>query len=261
MGLFKKLKKAAKGVFKGVKKVFKKVGKFVGKIAGSKWGKALMLSAAVFTGGVALTAGFSAMGSQAAGATFMTKFAAGAKAFGSALMNPIAATQQMATGAAGGTAGAFGGVTGAAAPGTMTAAAPAAANVAAQAVGAAPAATSTGGLLSKAGSLAGSILKTPGVVDAGGKIISSMIGGAAEGKLQEAKLKEEERIRRYYDKAWQDPSGLSQVQAASGQAPNVQAGGLLANAQNSAIPPGRGGGRQYEAGDPDQVYGGYVRGY
>lgn len=260
MGLFKKLKKAAKGVFKGVKKVFKKVGKFVGKIAGSKWGKALMLSAAVFTGGVALTAGFSAMGSQAAGATFMTKFAAGAKAFGSALMNPIAATQQMATGAAAGVPG-IAGAAGAAAPGTITTALPAAGNVAAQAVGAAPAATSTGGLLSKAGSLAGSILKTPGVVDAGGKIISSMIGGAAEGKLQEAKLKEEERIRRYYDKAWQDPSGLSQVQAASGQAPNVQAGGLLANAQNSAIPPGRGGGRQYEAGDPDQVYGGYVRGY
>lgn len=259
MGLFKKLKKAAKGVFKGVKKVFKKVGKFVGKIAGSKWGKALMLSAAVFTGGVALTAGFTAMGSQAAGATFMTKFAAGAKAFGSALMNPIAATQQMATGAAGGTAGAFGGVTGAAAPGTMTAAAPAGANVAAQAVGAAPSAT--GGMLSKAGSLVGNILKTPGVIDAGGKIISGMVSGAAEGKLQEAKLKEEERIRRYYDKAWQDPSGLSQVQAASGQAPSVQPGGLLASSQNLAVPPGRGGGRQYEAGDPNQVYGGYVRGY
>jgi hypothetical protein len=91
MGIFSGIKKAVKKVFKGVKKVFKKAGKFVGKVLGSKWGKALMLAAAVVTGGLAIAGGVGAFTGQAAGASFMTKFVAGAKGFVGALLNPVAA--------------------------------------------------------------------------------------------------------------------------------------------------------------------------
>ena len=60
MGLFSGIKKAFKSVWKGIKKVFKKVLAGVGKILNSKWGKALMLGLAIFTGGMALAGGFQA---------------------------------------------------------------------------------------------------------------------------------------------------------------------------------------------------------
>jgi hypothetical protein len=102
MGIFKKIKKAAKNVVKGVKKVFKKATKFVGKVMGSKWGKRLMIAAAVFSVGMGVAAFAGAWGAQASGATFMTKFVAGSKAFAGALMNPVGAAKG-AFGAAPGT--------------------------------------------------------------------------------------------------------------------------------------------------------------
>ncbi len=77
MGLLKKLKKGLKRIFKGVKKVFKKVVKAFGKIAGSKFGKILMLAAAVFTGGVALGAWSAWGGFSTAAGGFAGKFIAG----------------------------------------------------------------------------------------------------------------------------------------------------------------------------------------
>lgn len=73
MGLLKKLKKGLKRVFKGVKKIFKKAVKFIGKIAGSKFGKVLMLAAAVFSGGVALGAWSSWGGFTASGSGFFAQ--------------------------------------------------------------------------------------------------------------------------------------------------------------------------------------------
>jgi len=91
MGLFSGIKKLGKKIFKGVKKVFKKVGKFVGKVMKSNIGKIVLTAAAVVTGGLALAAGVGAFTGQAAGATFLTKFVAGAKAFTGALLNPVGA--------------------------------------------------------------------------------------------------------------------------------------------------------------------------
>ena len=81
MGLLSSIGKVVKKVWKGVKKVFGKVMGVVGKITGSKWGKVLMLALAVYTGGMALSAGWTAFGAQGTSASFMTKFVAGSKAF------------------------------------------------------------------------------------------------------------------------------------------------------------------------------------
>ena len=100
MGLFSGIKKGFKKVFKGVKKAFKKVGKFAGKVMSSKWFKGLMIAAAVFTGGMALMAGFG--NAMATSGTFMTKFVAGAKGFMAGLMNPVATGKGALAGAQGG---------------------------------------------------------------------------------------------------------------------------------------------------------------
>lgn len=108
MGLFSGIKKIGKKIFKGVKKVFKKVGKFVGKVLNSKLGKILLLAASIVTGGLALAASIGAFTGQAAGATLLTKFVAGAKAFTGAMMNPVGAGKGALGGlkAGGGLAGA-----------------------------------------------------------------------------------------------------------------------------------------------------------
>ena len=265
MGLFSSIKKVVKKVVKSVKKVFKKVLKFVGKIASSKWGKALMIASAVFTGGMALSAGFQGFTQSAGG--FLTKFVAGAKEFVGALANPMgqakkrlggaeaaagqaatasgaakAATQTAASEAAQNLVGAAGGATrtGADALGTLAAGgtqnvsqlgqaaaqvgkaatgiAPGAASAAAQ--GAAQATTAGGGgggLLSQAGGLlkkAGGAALDFAKSDAGGQIISGVMKGYAEGAQQEEQWKEEERIRRYYDNQWRDPSQIAMLQGA-----------------------------------------------
>lgn len=120
MGLFSSIKKAFKKVFKGIKKVFKKVGKFIGKIAGSKWGKILLTAAAIFTGGMALMAGWGAFTGTTG--TFMTKFVAGAKGFMAGLANPIKAAKGAVGAAQSGTSLAQGAAQGAGAlPGAAAA--------------------------------------------------------------------------------------------------------------------------------------------
>lgn len=99
MGLFKSIKKGFKSLWKGVKKVFKKVGKAIGKVLNSKWGKILMVAAAVFTGGMAIAAGFQAFSASTA-TTFFGKFAAGAKGFLTGLMKPMDQAKKMFGGAA-----------------------------------------------------------------------------------------------------------------------------------------------------------------
>lgn len=236
MGLFKKIKKAFKKVVKGVKKVFKKVTKFVGKIAGSKWGKALLLASAVVTGGMALAAGF--QGFTGTAGTFLTKFVAGAKEFVGALANPIGQAKKMLGGAAtttGQAAQAAQAAEGATKAGEMVGAAGNATQTATDAMGAVAGAGQTaqqvgqatagltqpvqqaaaggggvGGMLKKAAGAAWDFAKS----DAGGSIISGMVKGYAEGKQQEELLKEQERVRRYYDNQWRDPNQLAQLQGA-----------------------------------------------
>jgi hypothetical protein len=90
MGLFSSIKKGFKKLFKGIGKIFKKVMGAVGKVLGSKWGKALMMGVAIFTGGMALMGGISGWTQAAAeGASFMGKFVSGAKGFLTALANPV----------------------------------------------------------------------------------------------------------------------------------------------------------------------------
>lgn len=109
MGLFSSIGKAFKSVFKGIKKVFKKVLGGIGKILNSKWGKILLLAAAIFTGGMALAGGFQAFAaSSAAGNTFMANFVAGAKGFMVALANPVGQAKSMFGAGAEAAAGAAG---------------------------------------------------------------------------------------------------------------------------------------------------------
>ncbi len=117
MGLFSSIKKGFKKLFKGIGKIFKKVMGAVGKVLGSKWGKALMMGIAIFTGGMALMGGISGW-SQAAsqGASFMGKFVSGAKGFLTALANPIEqAKKTFGAAASAGEVAAAGAQTGAAA--------------------------------------------------------------------------------------------------------------------------------------------------
>lgn len=253
MGLFSGIKKVVKNVFKGVKKVFSKVTKFVGKIAGSKWGKGLLLAAAVFTGGMALSAGLTGFTSTAG--TFMTKFVAGAQQFMGALANPIgqaktlmgsagaaaptvgqaaqaagaaaeaAAPAEMIGAAAGGAATPIEGLTAAASKAIPGQAAAAMGQGAGAGVGAGAGAGGgggIGGMLAKGAGAALDFAKSSG----GGTLLAGAIGGFAEGKQQEELLKEQERVRRYYDKQWRDPGKLAQLEGAVEGDVNVPGGYL-----------------------------------
>jgi hypothetical protein len=212
MGLLKKIGKRIKRVFRGVKKVFKKVTKFVGRAMKSKWGRALMIAATIFTMGAAagLWGGFGAAGAAAGGAAgaasgggataggFFSKFVTGAKNF-------------LGVGKGAGAAAAAGPGSALAAPAATAAVDPAVAAYLGQTV--APAVTNAAapGLMARAGSAAMNFLKSP----AGGTVAGSMISGYAQGKQQEAMLEEEERRARYYDAAWRDPSQLTQLHDAA----------------------------------------------
>lgn len=247
MGLFSGIAKLVKNIVNGVAKVFKKVTKFVGKIAGSKWGKALLLAASVFTLGTAAMAGFQGFTQSAGG--FLTKFVSGAKEFVGALANPIAsAKEQLGIGATTGQAAQAAGVAeqASAAPGMLgegaqaiQAATPmdtiagsaggltgqavhAGMQTAGVAAPAAQAAAQGGGILSKAAGAAWDFIKSP----AGGTVLSSVAKGYAEGAQEEERMKEEERVRRYYDEQWRDPAKLGQLQTAVGGDVNVPGGYL-----------------------------------
>lgn len=99
MGLFSGIKKAVKGVFKGIKKAFGSVMESVSKFTNSDIGKAIMLAAAVYTGGLAIAGGIQGWGAAAAeGAGFMGKFVAGAEGFITTMFNPITATENLMAG-------------------------------------------------------------------------------------------------------------------------------------------------------------------
>lgn len=275
MGLFSGLKKLGKSIFKGIKKVFKKVAKIAGKVLNSKWGKALMLASAVFSGGIALASGMS--GFAGTTGSFMTKFVAGGKEFMAALANPMARAKTMLGGAsaAAGQAGQVAqaaqtasGAQQATAAGEMIGAAGTAAKTGADAAGAlatgAQAATSAGqgvagaanaasggvgGLLKKAAGAAWKYASSP----QGSTLISNTLKGYAAGQQQEELLKEEERVRRYYDNQWRDPAKLAQLNEVAGRDVNVP-GGYLDRARRVSEFLNK---RQYEApaqaGDPNQV--------
>jgi hypothetical protein len=102
----------------------------------------------------------------------------------------------------------------------------------AAATGAGKAAAAAGqepGLLSKAAGAAWDFLKS----DAGGQVATSIIKGYAEGAQEEERMKEEERVRRYYDNQWRDPAKLAQLKGAVAGDVSVP-GGYLSRAQNSA---------------------------
>ena len=122
-GVFKAIGKAVKSVFKGIGKVFKAVAKGVKKLFSSKFGKILLIAAAVFFGGAAVglwanpfaaTAATTAAGTGASSAATMVTGAEAAAATGGGLAEvagiPGAAASGLAEGAV---AGATGAVTGA----------------------------------------------------------------------------------------------------------------------------------------------------
>jgi cytoskeletal protein RodZ len=247
MGLFSSVKKRFKKVTRAVKKEFKRKMKKLGKVLNSKWGKALMIVAAVFTAGVALAAAATAFSAQAATATFLTKFVAGAKAFVGALMNPIGAAKNIfgagaqaagttgavtATGeAAGAVAGeatvaqggnaamemVAGGTQSATQMGSGTAGLEASTHAAAQtAAQAAPAVATTAptmapvatdGLLKTAGKGLLSYAKSPG----GGQMIASTIQGYAQGAQAEEMIKAQREDEARKEAQWRDPAQLENL--------------------------------------------------
>lgn len=170
MGLFSSIKKAFKKVFKGIKKVFKKVGKFIGKIAGSKWGKILLTAAAVFTGGMALMAGWGAFTGTTG--TFLTKFVAGAKGFVAGLANPIKAAKGAMGAAQAGTSMAQGAATGAGALPGAAAATPLQSPI--------PGAEQTGQLVPQGGQGVLPNSPVPGAEQAG-QLVQTGAGGSVSG--------------------------------------------------------------------------------
>lgn len=255
MGLFKGLKKVGKKILKGAKKALKKVGKFVGKIASSKWGKALMIAGSVVMGGIAIYGAMQGISAAGAGATFMGKFAAGAKGMMGALANPVTTGKAM-LGKTAALAGATApGATATAVPGFAELGTAAATPLAEGAAAAAPVVTGAGtgagaggGILGKVGTGVLNFAKSAG----GGQVLAGAVEGFAGGKAEEERLKQEEEMARYYDRAWQDPNQVAAFQAATqgpaGVAP--YAGALKSAAQ----------GAEYVPGDRDKLTR-YARGY
>lgn len=241
MGLFSGIKKAVKKVAKGVKKVFKKVGKFAGKILDSKWAKGLMIAGAVFTGGMALAAGYQGFAAQSG--SLLTKFVTGAKDFMGALVSPVATAKEGLAGnslAGSVRAGAAGAADSAnAAAGMLNATGNAAPPInptvsvggggdqllsgGAKALGGPPPSINPsvvvnntnkpGGFLSKAAGAVSDFAQTSG----GGQIIAGALRGYGEGVAAEELAKEQWKRDRYYDDQW-DPeknqAGLDRLRGA-----------------------------------------------
>ena len=279
-------------VGKGIKKAFKKVGKFVGKLASSKFGKILLIAAAVFTLGTALIAGVGAFASTAG--TFAAKFVAAGKAFVGALASPLktakglfngakvtgatanaASTTAQVAEAVGATApastpvgvlageGVAASTGAAAAGGGVAAAAPNLAPLAAPAL-AAPAAPGIS-LASQVGSAAanvGSKVANFATSAQGLTLAGNAAQGFAAGKAQEEVLKEQRREREFYDNQYRDPAKIAQLNAAAARPVNLS-GGFIDRARKVAeFMNGRpGSGTSAQPGNPDDTYGRYVVGY
>lgn len=236
MGLFSGIKKAVKKVAKGVKKVFKKVGKFAGKILSSKWAKGLMIAGAIFTGGMALAAGYQGFAAQSG--SLLTKFVTGSKDFLGALMSPVATAKE--------------GLAGNSLAGSVRAGAAGVADSANAAAGMLNAGETTnaisgpiselpvGDIATKAASspvtkdAPGMLAKAAGGVKdfatstGGGQIIAGALKGYGEGVAAEEAAKEQWKRDRYYDNKWdinQNPEGIGMLRDAV-RDPNVPQGYL-----------------------------------
>jgi hypothetical protein len=244
MGFLSKIKKAVKKVFKGVKKVFKKAVKFVGKIASSKWGKALMLAAAIYTGGMALTGGWDTF--MTTQGSFLDKFVAGSKTFMGSLTGATAGAGNTATGiasagaeaasgiagtgtaalagngasalnVAGSASGLLGGTSQAAGMtgGLLSGGAQALSAAAPTALTAASAPAASGGWLAKGAKMAWDAANSP----IGSKLISGALEGYQEGKAQEVQNERDDQ-RLYGTQA--DINAMQQLPQGFGQfAPQV----------------------------------------
>lgn len=284
-------------VGKGIKKAFKKVGKFVGKLASSKFGKILLIAAAVFTLGTALIAGVGAFASTAGG--FAAKFVAAGKAFVGALASPLKTAKGLFNGAGASGASAAGTAASAAGTGATAGAAGATAEVAGAVGAAAPAATPIGalageGVTAAAGAAAPTLspLALPAVAAPAAPSISlaSQIGSAAAGvgskaanfatsaqgltlagnaaqgyaagKAQEEVLKEQRREREFYDNQYRDPAKIKQLNDAASRPINLSGGFIDRARQVSEFMNGRpGSGTSAQPGKPEDTYGRYVVGY
>lgn len=228
MGLFKSIGKAFSSIWNGVKKVFKAVVNVVKKVLASDLFKIVMIALSVFTLGTSLMAFGTAWGAEAAvqGATFMSKFVAGSKAFmgsmmgkagvdkagdaaaGAAAMGPAPGAMNVGEAAAmtnaGGVASTAADIAAAVPGATQAADKLASMNTANAAKAAVPAVESGGGIiktggdwLSKAASGAKTFLESPG----GGQIIGNVLGGIGEAGMQKDQQDFETRNERRFDDA------------------------------------------------------------
>lgn len=226
MGLLSKIGNAIKKVFKGVKKVFKKATDFVGRALKSKWGKALMLAAAVyFTAGAAGAfggggglfggAGIAAGGGAASAGGFFTKFVSGGKkmleVFKGGAEKGLPGSKD--DGSGGG--GILSGIT---------------------------------GFLSSPG---GSSLMT---------VAGNVVKGYAEGKAQEEQLKEEERIRNQPNEWWRDQDKLKQLNDATTRDITTPEGMMNRARRVDEYLDRRRTAYPAQPSDPSQVYGAYATG-
>jgi hypothetical protein len=231
-------------------------------------------------GGVAVYGALQGVSSAGAGASFLSKFAAGAKGALGALANPIATGKQaLGIGAqAAGSASALTGAQGAAVFGEPAGFAELGANVGGQTAGEAgmellaggageaaagagqfaasgglqaagtaavqQAPSASGGLLSRAAKGAWDFAKSPG----GSKLIGSVLQGYGEGQAAEEQMKQRWKEQRYYDEQWRDPGQLAKLHGVvGGYAPYTPStsSGYLSRAQ------GYQGG--YAPGSPEAV--------
>ena len=271
MGLLKKIGKVVKGVgkvvkgvVKGVGKVFKKVIGAVGKVLGSKLGKLVMFAIAIYTGGMALAAGFNSFMTSTA-PSFLGKFVAGAKGFVGALTGKGVAEKgvegAVVAGGEGAAGSQMGGMLGAgsSAPAveTVSTAAEAAgkvANVANTAANATDAVdkVSTLGKVVDAGRKVGGGLLDFAKSEGGSTIISQALQGRAAAEELEQKQKNFEMLS--------GPMNADEYNKLLEQSQNMTTPeGFLQRARN--VDRGLTRQRYPEAsGDPEQVYGDYVTG-
>ena len=267
-GFFSKVWKKAKGAIKSV-------GKFVKK----NW-KAIAITVAavalvMFTAGAGLAAISSAGGTGAGAATT----AATAATTTAATTTAAAATTAATTTAAGISAAAAalpevvitasvgGGITGAQVLGAAGAVAGAAGATGAvggagAGTGAAPSGGTMGppkpppsqGFLSRAGDAIGKVGKfatdNPGLVNLAGNVIK----GAGEGAAAEEEQRQITERQQYIDRQWRDPNETGAIFRAVGGGGAPSTGGYLSRAQQANNAPAT------SPGDPDKVYGSYVRG-
>jgi len=242
MGIFDFVKKAVKSITKGISKIFKSVTRSISRIGDSDWGRTLLVGAAIFTGGMALSGGFEGWNKAAAnGEGFLGKFVGGAEGFVTALSSPIeqankmiardpavdstAAIEQQAISPAGADPGGQGmGGTLATAQAAQRPPAPPVTSAQAQAPAQKP--PEDASWLEKAAGYAMDFIQSP--------VGAQMIQGYSAGKVREEEMKFEDRVRR----SWQDPNNaLAQLTKQGVGSRFISRGNIPAyNPGNSSVP-------------------------